>query len=88
MRFFFDISACNCGLGTIENEVCDKTNGQCPCKSDDKDDSRVKGRKCDTCKMEFWNLTKENSLGCEDCQCSREGSKNASKSNVQFFFRS
>ena len=84
MIYFFDISACECGLGTIENEVCDKTTGQCPCK----DNSRVKGRQCDTCKMGFWNLTKENSKGCEDCQCSREGSKNASKSNVQFFFRS
>ena len=81
---FFDISACNCGLGTIENGFCDKTTGQCPCKVvNEENHSRVKGRQCDTCQEGFWNLTKENSLGCEDCQCSAKGSKNASIGNVQ-----
>ena len=81
MYFFFNISGCECDeSGTIENTFCNKTNGKCHCK-DNVDKGTYKDKQCDTCKMGFWNLAKENSKGCEDCQCNSMGSKDASKCN-------
>ncbi|XP_053393780.1 laminin subunit alpha-like isoform X2 [Mercenaria mercenaria] len=40
----------------------------CECKE------RVIGRICDTCKPSYWNLNRNNLLGCEECGCSDAGS--------------
>ncbi|WAR24784.1 LAMA-like protein [Mya arenaria] len=39
----------------------------CECKE------RVVGRICDMCKQRFWNLNRNNPLGCEECGCSPVG---------------
>ncbi|KAK3579401.1 hypothetical protein CHS0354_029709 [Potamilus streckersoni] len=41
--------------------------GRCICKQN------VEGRRCDTCKSEFWNLRDDNPEGCEPCTCSPMG---------------
>ena len=45
-----------------------KIAGQCSCKSN------VEGQDCDRCKPNHWNLTSENPLGCQPCDCSIDGS--------------
>ena len=42
--------------------------GQCNCKTN------VMGRKCDTCKHLYFNLTAGNSDGCARCACDGDGS--------------
>ncbi|KAG1696659.1 Laminin subunit alpha [Nymphon striatum] len=39
----------------------------CECKE------RVTGRICNTCKPLYWNLRANNPLGCEDCDCHKQG---------------
>ena len=60
-------TACNCEpSGSLDKGICDSrtdpvnglVSGQCHCKQN------VDGRRCDTCKNGFWNLTESNPLGC------------------------
>ncbi|CAH1175740.1 unnamed protein product [Phaedon cochleariae] len=60
---------CNCHLeGTQEGECqnglcqCD-VNGHCKCKEN------VQGKNCDSCKKNYYGLTKENPKGCTACFC-------------------
>ena len=39
----------------------------CECKD------AVTGRICDTCKPLFWNLRASNPVGCDSCNCERNG---------------
>ncbi|BFY99968.1 hypothetical protein BsWGS_03008 [Bradybaena similaris] len=49
------------GCGTV-------TSGRlCECKE------RVMGKICDECKPGFWNLDRNNHLGCEECECFKAG---------------
>uniref|UniRef100_T1L473 Laminin subunit beta-1 n=1 Tax=Tetranychus urticae TaxID=32264 RepID=T1L473_TETUR len=41
--------------------------GQCFCKEN------VEGRRCDTCKIGFWNFDENNPLGCQACSCNTNG---------------
>lgn len=59
--------ACECDLaGSLDDGICDSVtdpannlvSGQCHCKPN------VDGRRCDTCKNGFWNLTESNGNGC------------------------
>ncbi|XP_067621354.1 laminin subunit alpha-1 isoform X1 [Eurosta solidaginis] len=58
---------CNCNpLGAEDVDFCDPDSGQCQCKSG------VTGLKCDECSEGHFGL-KEESNGCEECQCSPIG---------------
>ncbi|KAK7109536.1 hypothetical protein V1264_013564 [Littorina saxatilis] len=64
-------NSCDCDeAGTHAGAVCNKTDGQCTCKSN------VTGRTCSECKDGFYKLDKTQSFGCLACQCSPIGSIN------------
>ncbi|XP_065059495.1 laminin subunit alpha-like [Rhopilema esculentum] len=48
------------------------TAGDCYCKQN------VHGKKCGVCRPEFYNLTQNNPLGCQDCLCHLPGTVNGS----------
>ncbi|XP_028580478.2 usherin [Podarcis muralis] len=56
---------CNCDkAGTVNgSSLCDKSTGQCPCKAS------VTGLRCSQCMPHTYNLTTQNFLGCEICDC-------------------
>uniref|UniRef100_A0A8D2ISK6 Usherin n=1 Tax=Varanus komodoensis TaxID=61221 RepID=A0A8D2ISK6_VARKO len=56
---------CNCDRsGTVNGSLlCDKSTGQCPCKTG------VTGLQCHQCMPQMYNLTAQNLLGCEICDC-------------------
>lgn len=56
---------CNCDkAGTVNgSSLCDKSTGQCPCKAS------VAGLRCSQCMPHTYNLTTQNFLGCEICDC-------------------
>ncbi|XP_018431602.1 PREDICTED: laminin subunit beta-1-like [Nanorana parkeri] len=67
---------CDCDpVGSLDGGVCDShTNvnlgmiaGQCRCKEN------VKGERCDSCKENFYGLSKNDPLGCQPCQCDPRG---------------
>ncbi|GFO06368.1 laminin subunit beta-2, partial [Plakobranchus ocellatus] len=67
---------CDCDpLGSLRNGMCEKITdemaatvaGRCQCKP------FVEGPRCDTCKPNYWNLQKDNPLGCEACTCNPDG---------------
>ncbi|CAF1033067.1 unnamed protein product [Didymodactylos carnosus] len=61
--------SCDCSeagtLGILN--VCDQTNGQCPCKI------TTQGQRCDQCADGYFSLKKEDPFGCEPCRCSLGG---------------
>lgn len=68
--------ACDCDPAGSEFEgLCEpsddlaegKTAGKCHCKAN------VEGRRCDTCKIGFWNFDENNPYGCEECLCNTLG---------------
>ncbi|CAG0898967.1 unnamed protein product [Cyprideis torosa] len=61
---------CNCFQpGVLANLMeCDSRYGQCTCKL------FVTGRQCQSCIDGFYNMTDNNALGCQDCQCNIGGS--------------
>ncbi|XP_070542660.1 laminin subunit alpha-like isoform X2 [Ptychodera flava] len=75
---FYDLSAthvsgcldCNCVIaGTVDNTtVCNKTRGQCPCKT------YVSARDCGQCVDGYYGMTVANPDGCEPCGCNVGGS--------------
>lgn len=59
--------ACECDCdGSIDENHCDLSTGQCSCKPN------VIGLQCDKCKDGYWNLI--SGLGCESCGCNVLGS--------------
>ncbi|KAM9324405.1 laminin subunit beta-1-like [Gastrophryne carolinensis] len=67
---------CDCDpVGSLDGGVCDShTNvnlgmiaGQCRCKEN------VKGERCDSCKENFYGLSRNDPLGCQPCQCDPRG---------------
>ncbi|XP_053377940.1 usherin-like [Mercenaria mercenaria] len=62
-------SQCKCfPLGVLDLQMdCEKEGGQCTCKEN------VEGRQCDVCKAGFYNLTADNTAGCQECGCSPGG---------------
>ncbi|XP_062981457.1 usherin [Elgaria multicarinata webbii] len=56
---------CNCDqAGTVNGSLlCDKSTGQCPCKM------HVTDFQCSQCMPQMYNLTTQNLLGCEICDC-------------------
>lgn len=68
---------CRCNVtGTINgSDVCDKVNGQCPCKP------LLTGRTCNKCQDGFFGLTAQNP-GCTACNCDMAGSVNKSCSST------
>ncbi|XP_048585709.1 usherin isoform X2 [Nematostella vectensis] len=66
---------CNCStIGAKPGLVntCDKTNGQCYCKT------YVEGKTCDRCKTGYYNLTTVNQDGCSLCSCDPKGIQGSS----------
>lgn len=57
---------CLCNMSGSTTRLCDKTSGQCPCRS------TVTGRQCERCKLGFHTLTNS---GCQSCQCSKTGTR-------------
>lgn len=66
-NIFSYLIACDCDpTGSLDEGICDSrtdeanglVSGQCHCKEN------VDGRRCDTCKNGFWNLTDINPSGC------------------------
>jgi hypothetical protein len=65
-NFFLDTNECKlCDCDDIgsNSKECDQTTGQCSCKQN------VYGRRCDECKMGYYNLSKGNLKGCLECKC-------------------
>lgn len=67
---------CDCDpLGSEDNGLCEQVTderamtiaGRCRCKA------FVEGPRCDRCVENYWNLRRENPLGCEACSCNLEG---------------
>ncbi len=67
---------CDCEPdGTIDDGICDtKTDeeegtisGQCHCKT------HVGGPRCDRCINGYWNFTRDNVDGCQECTCNIDG---------------
>ncbi|KAM4770863.1 usherin [Rhinophrynus dorsalis] len=60
---------CNCDIsGTINSsQFCDKSSGQCLCKA------FVTGQHCNICMPQMFNLTTDNLLGCQECDCDPAG---------------
>ncbi|XP_071996224.1 usherin isoform X2 [Engystomops pustulosus] len=60
---------CRCdGSGAVNaSQSCDQSTGQCVCKAS------VTGRRCSTCSDHTYNLSSENSRGCQDCNCDPKG---------------
>ncbi|XP_042331708.1 LOW QUALITY PROTEIN: usherin [Sceloporus undulatus] len=56
---------CNCDkAGTVNSSImCDKSTGQCHCKAG------AMGLQCSQCMPHTYNLTAENLLGCDICNC-------------------
>ncbi|XP_028396319.1 LOW QUALITY PROTEIN: usherin-like [Dendronephthya gigantea] len=57
---------CLCNMSGSTSRLCDKTNGQCPCRN------TVTGRQCERCKLGFHTLT---TSGCQSCHCSERGTR-------------
>ncbi|CAK9295411.1 unnamed protein product [Gordionus sp. m RMFG-2023] len=51
---------------SLQNYVCDKLSGQCPCLPN------VIGLSCDACLPAFWNIA--SGKGCQACDCCKESS--------------
>ncbi|XP_015765926.1 PREDICTED: laminin subunit gamma-1-like [Acropora digitifera] len=68
---------CGCNTtGTVNgSNVCNKVNGQCPCKP------LLSGRTCNKCQDGYFGLTAQNP-GCTACNCDRAGSVNKSCSST------
>ncbi len=49
------------------SHLCDKTSGACECKAN------VVGRACNQCGPNTFNLTPDNPLGCQPCDCDITG---------------
>ncbi|XP_063282783.1 laminin subunit beta-4-like [Pelobates fuscus] len=67
---------CDCDpVGSLDGGVCDShTNvnlgmiaGQCRCKEN------VKGKRCDSCKENFYGLSRNDPFGCQPCRCDPRG---------------
>lgn len=60
---------CDCDkTGTVNGSVlCDKSTGQCPCKSG------VTGLRCSQCQPHRYNLTAGDFQGCRVCECDPAG---------------
>ncbi|KAG8584399.1 hypothetical protein GDO81_008814 [Engystomops pustulosus] len=60
---------CRCDRSGAVNgsQSCDQSTGQCVCKAS------VTGRRCSTCSDHTYNLSSENSRGCQDCNCDPNG---------------
>ena len=67
---FFQCDPCDCSENGSTSEICDPTNGQCPCKHEN-----ILGRKCNQCRIpceDEWSTQK-----CQKRQkwCHKEQSK-------------
>ncbi len=56
---------CECDVTGSVSTLCDKYNGQCPCKTN------VRGRKCDMCAPGTFGFGAD---GCQPCNCNGQGS--------------
>ena len=60
--------SCECNNAGSSNLVCEKTTGQCSCKT------HSLGLQCDTCPSGYYGLNANHSEGCLKCQCSNKSS--------------
>ena len=51
----------------MTSQICDKMTGECECKAN------VEGRVCNQCQSNAFNLTSDNALGCDACNCDISG---------------
>ena len=62
------VAECNCAAAGSHNNICNRTDGQCPCFQN------VEGRTCSNCKENTWGYGNE--TGCKECGCFEDGSLN------------
>ncbi|KAL5016831.1 hypothetical protein ScPMuIL_006420 [Solemya velum] len=70
---------CDCDKNGTERDSCNEDLNHCKCHEDTgmcDCKVNVEGKKCDTCKPEFWNLSSLPS-GCKACECSKLGSNSS-----------
>uniref|UniRef100_A0A8D0LAX1 Laminin subunit alpha 3 n=1 Tax=Sphenodon punctatus TaxID=8508 RepID=A0A8D0LAX1_SPHPU len=79
--------ACQCSPYGSSESTCEQTTGQCECQPGVTGQQcdrclsagycqclqHVEGPTCSVCKPLYWNLVKENSDGCTECQCDVTG---------------
>ncbi|XP_056005151.1 uncharacterized protein LOC125660370 isoform X3 [Ostrea edulis] len=60
---------CSCEVRGIQGnwENCTDSTGQCHCKE------KVQGRRCDECMDGYYNLIRDNTRGCSNCNCNKVG---------------
>ena len=63
------VHVCRCTLQGTANDslICDKQTGECDCKAN------VEGSTCNQCMPNTYNLTSDNPLGCDACNCDVTG---------------
>lgn len=61
--FISVVIVCTCNTqGTVDNQGCNKDNGECTCKR------YVTGRDCNQCSLGYWGLS-DSQDGCKACDC-------------------
>ncbi|XP_041351149.1 usherin-like [Gigantopelta aegis] len=67
---------CHCNdAGVKGNDMnCNKEGGQCSCKV------LAAGRRCDSCRTGYYNLTSTNPVGCDSCLCHTPGTEGSNVS--------
>lgn len=68
--------SCNCSSeGSKPNLIsnCQKNDGQCYCKTN------AEGKKCDRCRVGYFNLSSSNPDGCTACTCDPKGTVGMSR---------
>ncbi len=63
---------CDCGIGGIQDQICNSRTGACICKEHVEDTKT--GRRCSQCVDNYWGLGRGY---CSDCKCDPDGSESS-----------
>ncbi|CAF0763256.1 unnamed protein product [Adineta steineri] len=64
--------ACDCGIGGVQDQICNSRTGACICKEYVEDTKT--GRRCSQCVDGYWGLGRGY---CSDCKCNPDGSESS-----------